>query len=261
MEKITSVQNIKIKNLSKLMSSSKHRHESGAFVMEGLRLCLDILNSEYELCEVYVTSEVAQKYSAEIEPLLRASAQCFEISDEISTKVSDTKNSQGIFCVCNILDKLQDIYKIDFNGKYIVLEQIADPSNLGAVCRTAEALGISGVIVCGGCDIYSPKVQRASMGSLLRIPVMSVENVQNFIKSCRQNGMKSYASTPKNDATDILKVEMSAGTLCVVGNEASGVTQQTMEVCDDCITIKMLGRAESLNAAAAASIIMWEMMK
>jgi len=261
MELITSVQNPKIKKLSKLMSSAKHRHESGEFVLEGFRLCLDILNSGYELCEVYVTAELLQKYNAEINTLCQKAHQSFEISQNVCQKVSDTKSAQGIFCVCRILDKPKDIYKIDFNGKYILLDQVADPSNLGAVCRTAEALGVSGVVVCGGCDIYSPKAQRAAMGSLLRIPVICVENVQNFIEYCRLNGMNSYASTPNSNAMDILKANMSSGVICVVGNEAQGVTQRTMDACDESVTIKMLGKAESLNAAAAASIIMWEMMK
>ena len=261
MELITSVQNVKIKNLSKLMSSAKYRRESGEFVLEGFRLCMDALNSEYELCEVYVTAELLQKYNAEVDSLCKRAAQSFEISQEICQKVSDTKSAQGIFCVCKTLDKPKDIYKIDFNGKYILLEQVADPSNFGAVCRTAEALGISGVVVCGGCDIYSPKVQRCAMGSLLRLQVICVENVQNFMDYCRQNGMKSFASTPNSNAVDIRNAKMSGGVICVVGNEAQGITQNVIDACDESITIKMLGKAESLNAAAAASIIMWEMMK
>lgn len=261
MEKITSVQNPKIKNLSKLMSSAKQRKESGCFVLEGLRLCVDVLNSDYKLKEVYVTSELLNKYSDEISPLLENAERYFEISDEVCERVSDTKNAQGIFCVTHVLDKQQDRDKIDFNGKYVILEQVADPANLGAVCRTAEALGISGAIVCGGCDIYSPKVLRASMGSLLRIPVISADDILDVIALCKENSMKCYASTPSATATDITKADMQGAVACIIGNEANGVTQEAMNACDDCITIKMLGKSESLNAAAAASIIMWEMMK
>ncbi len=261
MENITSVQNPKVKNLYKLMSSSKHRNESGCFVLEGLRLCLDVLNSEHKLLEVYVTEDVLKKSETEIKPLIDKADKVYEISNEICKKISDTKNSQGIFCVCSVLDKSNDSYKIDFNGKYILLEQVSDPSNLGAVCRTAEALGISGVIVCGGCDIYSPKVLRSSMGSLLRIPIINADNALDIIEHCRDNKMRCYATTPNSSATDVVNVEKSGGILCVIGNEANGVAEQTMSSCDDLVTIRMKGKAESLNAAAAASIIMWEMMK
>ncbi len=260
MELITSTKNPRVKNLSKLMSSSSYRRESGEFMLEGLRLCTDVLNSEYELCEVYVTSDMLKKHNQEIEELLKRSQRSFEISKDVCQKISDTKSAQGIFCLCKILDKPNDIYKIDFNGKYILLEQVADPANFGAICRTAEALGIFGVIVCGGCDIYSPKVQRCAMGSLLRLPVINVENVQNFLEYCKKSGMKTYASTPSDCALSISQADMSGGVICVVGNEAQGVTQKAMDACDECVTIKMLGKAESLNVAAAASIIMWEMM-
>lgn len=261
MELITSTQNLRVKKLSKLMTSPNFRRENGEFVLEGLRLCLDILNSEYELCEVYVTTDILDRYESEISPLLQKSKNNFEISKEVCQKISDTKNAQGIFCLCKILDKPNDSYKIDINGKYILLEQISDPANFGAVCRTAEAMGISGVVVCGGCDIYSPKVMRCAMGSLLRIPVVCVEDVQNFLSHCKNNKIKTYASTPCEDAQNILDVDMSGGVVFVVGNEAQGVTQSTMDACDSRVTIKMQGKAESLNAAAAASIIIWEMMK
>ena len=261
MKQITSTQNPKVKKLSKLMSSSSYRRESGEFVLEGLRLCLDALNSEYELCEVYATPDMLSRYAGEIAPLIQKSKQSYEISKDVCQKISDTKNAQGIFCLCKILDKQNDSYKIDTSGKYILLEQISDPTNFGAVCRTAEAMGISGVIVCGGCDIYSPKVMRCAMGSLLRIPVIFANDVQDFLNHCKNVGIKTYASTPCDDAQNILDVDMCGGVVFVIGNEAQGVTQSTMDACNSRVTIKMQGKAESLNAAAAASIIIWEMMK
>lgn len=258
---ITSLTNKNIKKISKLMTSSKYRTQYGMFVLEGLRLCFDVLNSDYELCELYVTQETLDKHKEKVEQLVCKSKETYIITEDICKKISDTKNSQGIFCICKILDKQNDIYKIDINGKYILLEQLADPSNIGAISRTAEALGVSGIILAGGCDIYSPKVLRASMGSLLRIPVVEIEDVKKFIEFCKDKNVKTYATTPRETATDITKADMTGGTVCVVGNEAKGVEQKTMEACDDCVTIKMQGRAESLNAAIAASITIWEMMK
>lgn len=261
MNKITSVTNKNIKKISKLMTSSKYRVQLGMFVLEGLRLCFDILNSDYELCELYVTSNTLDKHGEKVEKLINKAKKSFIITDEICKKISDTKTSQGIFCICKILDKQNDIYKIDINGKYILLEQLSDPTNIGAISRTAEALGVNGVILAGGCDIYSPKVLRASMGSLLRIPVIEINDIDKFISYCKEKNVKTYATTPRKSATDITRADMTGSVVCVVGNEAKGVKQKTMEACDDCVTIKMQGRAESLNAAIAASITIWEMMK
>ena len=153
-----------------------------------------------------------------------------------------------------------DVSEVDFTGKYIALENIQDPANLGAVCRTAEALGISGVIAEGGCDIYSPKAQRAAMGSLLRLPVIRCEDLAETLSYLGENGMKLYATTPDTDAEKITLCDMSGGVVSVIGNEANGVSDEIFELCQK-VTIPMLGRAESLNASMAAAITMWEIMR
>jgi TrmH family RNA methyltransferase len=132
---------------------------------------------------------------------------------------------------------------------------------LGAICRTAHALGITGVLISGGVDIYSPKVQRASMGSMLKIPVIQIDEIRQFIEELKLKKMRVYASTPNDGALDINKADFKNGTVCVIGNEANGVSESTQDICDGLITVKMKGKAESLNASSAASIIMWEMMR
>ena len=136
-----------------------------------------------------------------------------------------------------------------------MLENVQDPSNLGAISRTAEALGIDGLIVCGGCDIYNPKALRASMGSALRMNIISRANAVETINEANENGMLTLASTPDK------KINMTGGTVCVVGNEGNGVTQETMNACRMRVTIPMGGRAESLNAGTAAAILIWEMVR
>ena len=258
MERITSVNNPKIKAYTSLVSSAKNRRDSGLFVLEGLRLCSDVLRSGRTVKEVYFTSEIYESNKAEIDEIVAVSEQCFEISDNVAEKMSDTKSAQGIFAVVAFDEKSRDI---DPSGKYVLLENIQDPANLGAISRTAEAFGIDGIVVSGGCDVCSPKALRASMGALLRIPVIETDNVTKTIESAKKAGMKTYASTPKSDAASLTEVDFGGGVIVVVGNEANGVTAGTMECCEKCITIKMTGRAESLNAAAAASVIMWEMVK
>lgn len=185
----------------------------------------------------------------------------FLITEEISRRLGDTQSPQGIFCICEVLDKRPGDDTIEKNGSYIALENIQDPSNLGAVARTAEALGLSGLIVSGGCDLYSPKAQRAAMGSLLRVPVLRMDSMEAALHACRAQGMRLFASTPRVDALPVAEAGLGPRTVCVVGNEGAGVTRETMALCDALVTIPMSGRAESLNASAAAAILMWEMMR
>ena len=132
---------------------------------------------------------------------------------------------------------------------------------MGAISRTAEAFGIDGLVIFGGCDIYNPKALRASMGALVRLPVKVCENLETEINLCKELGIGTFATVPDRDAKDITKTDFSKGALCVIGNEGNGVSQEIIDLCDERITIKMSGRAESLNAAAAASITMWELVK
>lgn len=264
MERITSTQNPKIKHAARLLSSSRERRKEGLFVLEGLRLCMDIVRSGLTAEELYVTDDLYEKERDQIDRLASVTKQVFLIDEKVSRKLTDTRTPQGICCVLRTLDKQGDrnkIEKMDAAGRYILLENVQDPANLGAVSRTAEALGLTGMIVSGGCDIYSPKALRASMGALLRLPVLETGDIQKTILQANQNGMKTYASVPSADAEKITGVEFHDGTICVIGNEANGVTDETLAHCQEKITIPMAGRAESLNAGAAASIIMWEMVR
>lgn len=191
----------------------------------------------------------------------KVAERSFIVSDEIAEKLSDTKNNQGIFCVCKMLDKKTNIGKIKYNGKYIALEDVSNPSNFGSVVRTAEAVGLDGVIVCGGCDIYNPKSLRASMGSLFRMDISVAENLPALISQLRENGMKVYAGVPDSSAIKITESDMQNGVVCIIGNEGNGITEETKKACTQLVTIPMKGRSESLNAASAASILIWEMMR
>ena len=140
------------------------------------------------------------------------------------------------------------------------LENIQDPSNLGTILRTAEALGIEGVILSGNCcDIYSPKVIRGSMGAVFRIPFTIAEDFCGYISELSRKGIDVYASTPY-DAEDITNVKFSGGVM-LIGNEGSGLTKDVLTLGIQKVKIPMKGRAESLNAAAAAGILMWEMLR
>ncbi len=259
-EKITSKNNERVKNAVKLREKDKFRKSEGVFFIEGARLCADAALSSIEIKEMYVTEDAISKYQDYIRLVEGKAERSFIVSDEVAEKLGDTKNPQGVFCVCKMLDKNTNIGKIKYNGKYIALENVSNPSNFGAVIRTAEAVGLDGVIVSGGCDIYNPKSQRAAMGSLFRLDVIEVDDLPMFLNELAGKGMKIYAGVPDSNAEKITAVNMQGGVVSVIGNEGNGISAETCAVSVP-VTIPMQGRAESLNAAAAASIIIWEMMR
>lgn len=261
MELITSRSNEKIKYAVKLTSSGKFRRENGEFSLEGARLCADAAESGIKIKALFVTESAREKYSRYVESIEALSERAYLISEEVSEKLSDTKTSQGVFCICKMLDKNANIGKIKYNGKYIVLEDVSNPSNFGAVCRTAEALGLDGVIVGGGCDIYNPKALRASMGSLFRLALLTPENLSETLSALKENGMKVYSAVPDGNALPITSADMTGGTAVVIGNEGNGISEEIKKASTALVTIPMKGRAESFNASVAASIVMWEMMR
>lgn len=250
-----------LRRYHKLLQSPGTREEHGQFVLEGLRLCIDALESGVTIEQLFCTDNALQKYDTKLRPLLQAAGEIYEISEDGSHYISDTQNPQGIYCLCKMLDKWTNFNKIDLNGKYILLENVADPANLGAISRTAEALGLTGLIVFGGCDRYNPKALRASMGSLLRIPILEVDDAGLYLRQQQKAGFKTYAAVLDLEATPLSELSMEGGVILAIGNEGSGLTQETVDSASVRVTIPMAGRTESLNAAMAAGIFMWEMRR
>lgn len=261
MIRITARTNDKIKYAGKLCTDASERRKSGLFFLEGLRLCCDAVRSGVPIREVFVTDDALSRYHDELRPLLESGGEVYGITEEIAHKLADTKNPQGVFCIAKRLDKFYNIDKINYNGIYIAVENLQTPGNLGAVARTAEALGLDGLIVSGGCDIFNPKAQRAAMGSLLRLPVYDIAELPAFLRLCAEKGMATYAAVPDSDALPVTQMDRTGGLVCVIGNEGNGLSEEVIRGCRSAVTIPMRGRAESLNAAAAASVIMWEMVR
>lgn len=256
MDKITSKNNKLVKDIKKLVTSSRARKQTGLFVLEGARLCFDVLNSVYKVETVLITENTYEKYAAQAEKLILISNSAYIINEEVSEKLSDTEKSQGIFCVCKLKNENCSIK----GEKLIALDGVSDPSNLGAILRSAESLGIETVILYNSCDAFNPKALRASMGSTLRINIVEVESLEKALKKLK-NYYKVYSTVPNSSAEDITKISFKSPSICVIGNEANGVEKNIIALSDKLITIKMKGRAESLNASAAAAITMWEMLR
>ena len=155
-----------------------------------------------------------------------------------------------------------DLSRLKTTGQYVLLENLQDPSNVGAIFRTAEAFGIDGVILTEGCaSCFSPKAMRAGMGAMFRIPVFFTDDAPSEMKKAAERNMRPMAAVPRGGAADVTGIRFFKGAVMCVGNEGNGLSEELIMACPEKITIPMSGRAESLNAATAAAILMWEMVR
>ncbi|MBE6812297.1 MAG: RNA methyltransferase [Ruminococcaceae bacterium] len=260
MEVLTSRNNETVKAAAALKNADARR-EQGLFLLEGARLCYDAVRSGIKIEKAFMTENAMHKYTDECMALQVSAEKTFLIAEALSDRLADTKNPQGVFCVCKTLDKTNNIDKIKYNGIYALADGLQNPDNLGALARTAEALGADGLLLCGGCDLYSPKAMRASMGSLLRLDVFVADDALQLVHALQGKGLRVFASVVDSNAAPVQSVIKGEGCVVVIGNEGNGVSDAVIAAADERITIPMAGRAESLNAAAAAAILLWEFLK
>ena len=256
---ITSKDNRAIKLWKQLSSDGRARRKNRLFAAEGARLCADAATSGIVVREVLYTARAAELYAEYLQTILAVAHNDFEITTSIAQYMADTTSPQGIFCICELP---QNQMTLAPTGRYLGLEDVQDPANMGAVIRTAEALGIDGLLLSDGCcDVYGPKVLRSSMGGVFRLPLLQVGNMTDMATRLREQGFVVYACVPSADALCIDQVELRDGCIPLIGNEGNGLKPQTIAASDAQITIPMDGRAESLNAAMAAGIVMWELKR
>lgn len=261
MEFISSKENKRLKNVKKLISSAAARCEQGLFTAEGLRLCEDALRSGVKVDCAYFSEEFAEKHGDFVARAQKAAGDCFLLKNSIFSALCDTKTPQGVLFVIKTLDKTLDFDTMKKNGNIVALENVQDPTNLGTILRSAEAFGVDGVVLSRDCcDIYAPKVIRGSMGAVFRQPFAVVDDLPAFIRAFNEFGT-SYAAVLDRDSKSLCDCDFSAKTLCAVGNEGNGLSEAVVSACSHKVFIPMKGGAESLNVAAAASILIWEMIK
>ena len=254
---ITSKENKQVKNCAKLISSKKYRREEGLFVAEGQRLCEDALRSGLVPQQTFIVESMVEKCTE----LLKQSKQVFVITEELAAKISDTETPQGVFSVFRTLDNGETVDTMKWQ-RVLLLSSLQDPGNLGTIIRTSEAFGIDGLILSADCpDLYAPKVLRATMGGVYRLPIRVVDSMETAIGELRRQGFKVYATALSEKSQPITQLDLSGKIAAVIGNEGNGLTQPVIDACDGQTIIPMTGKAESLNAAIAASIVIWEMCR
>ena len=262
MLKITSKDNPAVRRAAKLMASARERRKTGLIICEGARLCRDASESGVEITELFCTSDALEKYSDYLTVIIEKADTVYEITGDIAKRISDTETSQGIFIVANAPKTESDLGQLKTTGQYVLLEDLQDPSNVGAIFRTAEALGIDGVILTEGCaSCFSPKALRAGMGAMFRIPIFLTSDAPADMTAAASLNMRPMAAVPREGSSDVTGIRFFRGAIMCIGNEGNGLSEALIEACPEKITIPMNGRAESLNAATAAAILMWEMVR
>ncbi len=255
---ITSKDNSRIKGIVALNGSAKRRRELSTFVLEGTRLCGEALREDIRVKELLFTEDT-EKSNPKLIADLKTKAEFYSlVSRQVFEKISDTCSPQGVLVTFSFKKTVLPPEK----GRFIAFERVSDPSNLGAAARTAEALGFAGIILSKkGVDPYSPKSLRASMGALLRLPVIYADDILSCLKTMGEKGFTVSGTVVDSNAEKLGSITFSQNEIALIGNEAEGLTDEAKLVCHRLITIPMTGRAESLNAAAAAGIVMWEMVR
>lgn len=259
---VSSKENQQVKLWKQLSADGRARRKQRLFACEGARLCADAALSNVHIKTVLYTDHAAQTYAAALQTVIGVADTAVCITAALAQHMAQTTSPQGVFCICEMPQSPVDLCALSANGRYLALEDIQDPSNLGTVIRTAEALGLDGLLLSNGCcDVYNPKVLRGSMGGVFRLPFTYVDDMAAAVTFLRENGLCTYACVPDADAGDIRHAALNDGCVCLIGNEGNGLKAATIAACDEKLTIVMQGRAESLNAATAASIVMWEMQR
>ncbi len=272
MEVITSVQNSKIKLARALMGRPKERREAGAFVAEGVRLVEDAARAQWPIRFVLFDATLSVRGMSQVESLKSRGADVEEVTPELMKSISDTEASQGILAVLN-----ESQLPIPDSPSFLLIpDQIRDPGNLGTLIRSANASGVDAVLIPPETtDPFAPKAVRAGMGAHFRVPILSMgwEEIQRNVEGASHLASQGESS-PKGATHSGLQVYLAdmAGESCwdmdlrqplalIIGSEAEGASESARMLSSQQIKIPMAGETESLNAAVAGSVLMFEVMR
>lgn len=248
-ERITSRQNPLIARLRKLGADKKARRQEGAFLCEGIKLVEEALRWDAEV-ELLVAAE-----GVDLPAGLPAGVRLAEVPADVLRSVSTVDTPQGLLAVC----RTPSLRPPDglASGRYLVLDGVQDPGNVGTVWRTADAFGADGIFLLPGCaEPFAPKTVRATMGACFRLPVWETD-LDKLTGLLRAAGVELYATALRSDTADLRSADLRRAAV-VIGSEGRGVSPAVLDACALTLKIPMRERCESLNAAAAAAVVLWE---
>ena len=244
-EKITSRENAKIKYACRLSSSAAFRRSEGRFLAEGRKLCPELARGAQLETLFYTESAMAK-----CPELAGLPGEHYLVEDHVADKLADVGTHQGVFGVFRT--PVHTLDEVKAGGRYLALERVQDPGNVGTLLRSAAAFGFDGVILSDGCaSVYAPKTLRASMGAAVRIPVIEAGAMPDAITQLRAKGITCLAAALYKSQP------LSAAQASYPGSEGQGLTEETIAACSGTVRIPMTDRVESLNAGIAGSILLW----
>ena len=251
MERLTSRKSAVIRAFRDLARSSAAREEKGLFLCDGQKLLQEALRSGASV-ETVETVLWKENRAADLPPFPQEALLPADLFDY----VSPMSNSPGpLFSVR--MPSAPDLYKV---RRVLALEELQDPGNVGTVLRTADAFGVDLVVLLEGCaDLYAPKTVRASMGAVFRQAAVRMD-AEAFVSFCREKNLPLWGAALTDTARDLRSVPLDPAAV-LIGSEGHGLSRELLRACDGEIIIPMSGEAESLNAAVAAAIVMWEMQR
>lgn len=266
-EYISSRSNAKVVTLGKL-SDKKHRDRESIFLADGVKLAQEAVkyaHPDYLILAESAIDTAAAKETAEL--CKAAGIPIYVFSDAAFDKISTEKSPDGIIAALAYMTGLHtftmrgDISKFDDwqqNRRLLLLDSIRDPGNLGTILRSAEAMGITGVILAGCADIYNHKTVRAAMGTLFRMPLYIADDSIPLIHKMKDSGRRVLAAALGEHTLTLGDYDVLVTDCPVIGNEGHGLSADVIDACTACVRIPMAGNTESLNAASAAVCILWE---
>jgi TrmH family RNA methyltransferase len=246
--------------LASALRQKKRRDETGLFVVEGLRFVQEAVTAAWRVDFAVVAAESYQedlRIQLLAEELIRRGCSVLSVPESLYRKISDTQNPQGILAVVRQQENFPPDSMTTGSSLWVILDSLQDPGNVGTIIRTADAAGAAGVILTPECaDLYGGKTTRATMGSLFHLPVIRM-SVAECLSFCDQFHLALYVAGAEA-AKVHAETDLSAPCAIVFGNEGAGVGAEFRKRAAATIKIPILGRAESLNVASAAAIILFE---
>jgi len=250
---ITSTHNPKIQSIRRLQAQSRARREEGLLVAEGVRLCEEALAAGWPAQIVIYTADLSERGAALLSGFAAQGATLEQVSEQVMRSASDTQTPQGILAVLpqRSLPLPQPLHLV------FIPDGVRDPGNLGTMLRTAEAAGAEAVFLPPGTvDVFAPKVVRSAMGAHFRLPIYSLawEDIEQNLQTA---GLRVVVASAGSGMA-YTRADLHSPFALIVGSEAEGAGQMAHRLADEQVQIPMPGRAESLNAAVAAAILLFE---
>lgn len=248
MERVTSRQNSLCTHLRKLAASAAYRRRCGEFLCDSPKLLEEALLWQGELHTVVATERVPL-------PPLPESVRCVEVPADVMESISPAQSPQGVLAVCGLPER--PLPPRLEGRRYVVLDGVQDPGNAGTILRTADAFHADGVLAVNACaDWYGPKTVRASMGAVFRCPTWACGG-EELKALLADSGLPLYGAALRADTADVRTVDFTRCAVAI-GSEGRGLSQTVLDLCSQTVRIPMSAHCESLNAAAAATVLLWE---